>query len=118
MPHKQKIKAGEANLRFYNTFFSLTKKDNYRLIGHWKFTALPKYGALEGGFAFQARPDPLSGDKLLTYFFATRSGREIQQLFDSVCRADEMVPGQECQTGIAVLTLVLHSVAQLGTIVY
>ena len=100
VPHKQKIKAGEAVLRFYNTFFSLTKKDNYRLIGHWKFTALPKYGALEGGFAFQARPDPLSGDKLLTYFFATRSGREIQQLFDSVCRADEMVPSQECQSGI------------------
>lgn len=99
VPHKQKIKAGEAVLRFYSTFFSLTKKDNYRLIGHWKFTSLPKYGAVEGGFAFQARPDSPTGDKLLTYFFATRSGREIQQLFDNVCRAGEVMPNQEFQSG-------------------
>ncbi|KAL9973371.1 hypothetical protein ACROYT_G019822 [Oculina patagonica] len=98
VPHKQKIKAGEAVLRFYSTFFSLTKKDNYRLIGHWKFTALPKYGAVEGGFAFQARPDSPTGDKLFTYFFATRSGREIQQLFDNVCRGSEVEPNQEFQS--------------------
>ncbi|XP_022804318.1 uncharacterized protein LOC111341591 [Stylophora pistillata] len=96
VPHKQKIKAGEAHLRFYATFFSLTKKDSYRLIGHWKFTALPKYGAVEAGFAFQASQESQSGDKLMTYFFATRAGKEIHALFDSVCRAGEVVPGQEC----------------------
>ena len=101
MPHKQKIKSGEAVLRFYNTFFSLTKKDNYRLIGNWKFKALPKYGAVEGGFAFQARPESPTGDKLFTYYFATRSGKEIQVLFDSVCRAGEAVP--ECQSGTDML---------------
>lgn len=100
VPHKQKIKAGEAHLRFYATFFSLTKKDSYRLIGHWKFTALPKYGAVEAGFAFQASQESQSGDKLMTYFFATRAGKEIHSLFDSVCRAGEVVSGQECLSGM------------------
>lgn len=54
---------------------------------------------MEGGFAFQARPDSPTGDKLFTYFFATRSGREIQQLFDNVCRGSEVEPNQEFQTG-------------------
>ena len=99
VPHKQKIKSGEAVLRFYSTFFSLTKKDSYRLIGHWKLTSLPKYGAVDGGFAFQAGPESPTGDKPVIYFFATRSGREIQALFDSVCRAGEAVLGQESHTG-------------------
>ena len=99
VPHKQKIKSGEAVLRFYSTFFSLTKKDSYRLIGHWKLTSLPKYGAVEGGFAFQAGPESPTGDKPVIYFFATRSGREIHALFDSVCRAGEAVPGQQTHSG-------------------
>lgn len=100
MPHKQKIKSGEAVLRFYSTFFSLTKKDSYRLIGHWKLTSLPKYGAVNGGFAFQAGPESPTGDKAVIYFFATRSGKEIHALFDSVCRAGELGPRQESNSGI------------------
>lgn len=105
VPHKQKIKSGEAVLRFYPSFFSLTKKDSHRLIGHWKFTSLPKYGAVEGGFAFQAVPDNPNGDKSLVFFFATRSGKEIHALFDSVCRAGEVGIRQDshsaepCQPG-------------------
>lgn len=99
VPHKQKIKSGEAVLRFYSTFFSLTKKDSYRLIGHWKLTALPKYGAVDGGFAFQTSPESPTGDKPVIYFFATRAGREIHALFDSVCRAGEGLPRQYSQSG-------------------
>ena len=100
MPHKQKIKSGEAVLRFYSTFFSLTKKDSYRLIGQWKLTSLPKYGAVNGGFAFQAGPESPTGDKPVIYFFATRSGKEIHTLFDSVCRAGELGLRQESHSGI------------------
>lgn len=95
VPHKQKIKAGEAVLRFYSTFFSLTKKDSHRLIGHWNFTSLPKYGAVDGGFAFQAIPESPTGDKPAIFFFATRSGKEIHALFDSVCRPGEVGKRQD-----------------------
>ena len=105
VPHKQKIKSGEAVLRFYPSFFSLTKKDSHRLIGHWKFTSLPKYGAVEGGFAFQAVPDNPNGDKSLVFFFATRSGKEIHALFDSVCRAGEVGIRQDSHSGTSSIIL-------------
>lgn len=105
VPHKQKIKSGEAVLRFYPSFFSLTKKDSHRLIGHWKFTSLPKYGAVEGGFAFQAVPESPNGDKSLIFFFATRSGREIHTLFDSVCRAGEDGIRQDSHSGTCSIIL-------------
>ena len=107
MPHKQKIKAGEAVLRFYSTFFSLTKKDSHRLIGHWNFTSLPKYGAVDGGFAFQAIPESPTGDKPAIFFFATRSGKEIHALFDSVCRPGEVGKRQDSHSGTCCFILFL-----------
>ena len=90
VPHKQKIKSGEATLRFYREkgFFSLTKKDSYRCTGKWDLKDLPKYGAVDGGFAFQTAAGTNTGVANI-YYFATRAGKEIHQLFDSVCRAGE-----------------------------
>lgn len=82
VPNKQKIKSGEATLRFYKDFFSLTRKDNYRLIGKWKFVDLPHYGAVYGAFAFGVK----EGGETCIYYFATKHGRELHQLFDNVCR--------------------------------
>ena len=87
-------------LRFYSSFFSLTRKDNYRCIGLWKLKALPKYGAVDGGFAFQDGGETHgAGGNPVIYFFSTRSGKEIHALFDSVCRAGEITQSQEAQQG-------------------
>ena len=90
VPHRQKIKSGEAKLRFYgqSAFFCLSRKDNFKCIGRWKLVDLPKYGAVDGGFAFETI-DSNSNDKKSMYFFSTSKGKEIHQLFDSVCRIGE-----------------------------
>lgn len=97
VPHKQKIKSGEATLRFYSqsSFFCLSHKDNFKCIGRWKLVDLPKYGAVEAGFAFETT-DSNSNDKKSMYLFGTSKGKEIHQLFDSVCRAGE--PGSLAAT--------------------
>lgn len=84
IPHKQKLKSGEATLRFYKTFFSLTRKDNYRYIGKWNLIDLPHYGAVYGAFAFEVKEG--SSGTTNMYYFATKHGRELHQLFDSVCK--------------------------------
>jgi hypothetical protein len=88
IPNKQKIKSGEATLRFYKNFFSLTRKDNYRLIGKWNLVDLPHYGAVYGAFAFEVKEGSSGGTCI--YYFATKHGRELHQLFDNVCRGAEV----------------------------
>ena len=90
MRHKQKIKSGEATLRFYSQslFFCLSRKDSFKCVGRWKLVDLPKYGAVESGFAFETT-DTNSNDRKSMYLFETSKGKEIHQLFDSVCRAGE-----------------------------
>ncbi|XP_032223132.1 uncharacterized protein LOC5521977 [Nematostella vectensis] len=89
--HKQKIKSGEATLRFYKTFFTLTRKDNFKCLGKWNLVDLPHYGAVDGGFAFQVKDETTSHGLPSIYYFATRQGKEIHELFDSVCRGADVL---------------------------
>ena len=49
---------------------------------------LPHYGAVYGAFAFEVKEGSSGATNM--YYFATKHGRELHQLFDSVCRGTEV----------------------------
>lgn len=45
---------------------------------------LSHYGAVYGAFAFDVKEGPSGSTQM--YYFSTKHGRELHQLFDSVCK--------------------------------
>ena len=83
VPSKQKLKTGEATLRVYNNFFSLTNNKSLRCTGRWLFCDVHRYAAVDSS-AFLFEIATKSNENGYLYRLTTGEGDEIVQLFDYV----------------------------------
>ncbi|XP_065199236.1 protein Dok-7-like [Sycon ciliatum] len=81
LPTQNKIKAGEATLRFFPSYFSLTSGNPCACLGYWMHNQLRRYGG-SSGFSFEAGSKCYGGEGV--YRLESKHGAKIKDLFDRV----------------------------------
>ncbi|KAM9857674.1 protein Dok-7 [Aulostomus maculatus] len=79
-----KLESGPASLHLCNNLLSLTRGLPPLVVGHWKLSALRRYGAVPNGFVFEG--GTRCGYWAGVFFLSCSEGEQISFLFDCVVR--------------------------------
>uniref|UniRef100_A0A3B4ZNB9 Protein Dok-7-like n=1 Tax=Stegastes partitus TaxID=144197 RepID=A0A3B4ZNB9_9TELE len=79
-----KLESGPASLHLCNNLLVLTKGLPPVVIGHWKLSALRRYGAVQNGFVFEG--GTRCGYWAGVFFLSCAEGEQISFLFDCIVR--------------------------------
>ncbi|XP_065183848.1 protein Dok-7-like [Sycon ciliatum] len=81
------VPAGDAIMRFYPRFFSLTNGSPPVCLGLWQHNHLRRYGGSQG-FSFESGSRSIGGPEV--YRLATHQGASIKELFDCVAHGRQL----------------------------
>ncbi|XP_061536417.1 protein Dok-7 [Phycodurus eques] len=79
-----KLEIGPASLHLCNNLLALTRGLPPMIIGHWKLSALRRYGAVPNGFVFEG--GTRCGFWAGVFFLSCSDGEQISFLFDCIVR--------------------------------
>ncbi|XP_070779364.1 protein Dok-7-like [Enoplosus armatus] len=79
-----KLESGPASLHLCNNLLVLTRGVPPAVIGHWKLSALRRYGAVTNGFVFEG--GTRCGYWAGVFFLSCSEGEQISFLFDCIVR--------------------------------
>ncbi|XP_041642303.1 protein Dok-7-like isoform X2 [Cheilinus undulatus] len=89
-----KLTSGPASLHLCNNLLVLTRGIPPAIIGHWKLSALRRYGAVPSGFVFEG--GTRCGIWAGIFFLSCSDGEHISFLFDCIVRGITPSKGLHC----------------------